>query len=88
MHLPVTEKIYLHDNVVFALDINLLRFWDKPSNDLFSTFRKNLMIRLIFVMYKSMPQQNQISACTVSSLFFVCLLVCGAPKMKSLILFI
>ena len=36
------RKNLLHDDVVFALD--------KPSNDLFSTFRKNLMIRLIFLM--------------------------------------
>ena len=38
MHFPMT----LHDDDVFALDINFLRFvgylqpWDKPSNDIFS----------------------------------------------------
>ena len=42
MHFPMTGKIYLHDDDVFALDINFLRFvgylqpWDKPSNDIFS----------------------------------------------------
>ena len=42
MHFPMTGKIYLHDDDVFALDINFLRFvgylqpCDKPSNDIIS----------------------------------------------------
>ena len=77
---------------LFASSLMYLQPMDKPSNDLFSVFYLNQMTRLIFLMVSSLPEKTQqISACTVSSLFllfvFPCLRVCGAPYMKTSILF-
>ena len=89
MHLPVAVTIYLHYDDVFVLDINLLRFVPPAIGQTIARLPIP-MIRLIFLMYKSfLPENhNKFLAVLCCCLFvFVCLLVCGAPKMNSSILF-
>ena len=95
MHLPVTGTIYLHHDDVFALGIrpNLLRFVPPVMG-------QTIKLPIFLVLPKpddqanlSYPEKHNKFLPVLSVLCFclfvcVCFLVCGAPKMKSSILFI